>query len=527
MTIIASDYTDAYEESRNVGDDIYNGISRVGELVLPYLPLRKCRSTYASLRGFAPKIPDVPECYGNRIGEVSPMHMVKVRMGVVDKERNVYLPRVEFLSIHMVEQGIISRSRLQSAPWTIVFAHSYKERSGVYLGSLGYSDITGELARVARHMCRSPLSVYTLDAISDIQRYSSGDYHCIAYSKPSTVTISTGLIGVLHMNTLVNMNLDDDINRPDMALRDVTEEQMGFLCMGHTSHSEEAGSVRRLSRCVEIRLWKLLDWELVVERILECLKCESESDDNAEFPSPHLLMIEEMYRYVTPTCLGLLRTRFLDGLMRSATMRIAVVDLNGRELEPMHIEISPGALIRRRGAWAYDSVTVKYWEGVEQYLHISRKHFNTHMSTYFSSVPFLSYNRLPRTLISSVQALQAMCHPVLYTSLVHIPLNVFSPLVTTEFSKEVLGKSTYLIPGENVCILLMNLNDNYEGCFVLSDKCIKERLFSYREVATIAVDTDDQVKVGDISSMKTHTWRYIPFEATVKPVRSTLDTDYF
>jgi hypothetical protein len=387
------------------------------------------------------------------------------------------------------------------------------------VGFLGCTDITGRLASIVGRICRSPLSVYTLDAIADVQRYSSGDYHCVSYPTPSTVTISTGLIGVLHMNCLVNMNLDDDVNRPNIALRDIRDEQMGFLCMGHTSHSVEAGSIRRLSRGVEVRLWKLSEWESFVECVLKCLTEEGKSDDNARVPSPCLLMIEGMYRYITPRCLELLRKRFLDGSMMSATMRMETLDLDCEELTVMHIGISPGALIRREDGWAYDSVTVEYWKGLEEYSRILEKTPDTHMSMYFSIVPFLNYNRPPRTLISSVQALQAMCHPVLYTSLVHVPLNVSSPLVTTEFSKKILGKDTYLIPGENACILLMNLNDNYEDCFILSHRCVKERLFSYKEVATVAVDTEDQVKAGDIISMKTHKWWYIPFDATVKAVR--------
>jgi hypothetical protein len=128
MTSVASGYVGDCDDPEAVGDDIYAGISRVGNLVLSYLPLRKCRAVYASLREFALRVPDVPECHGTRVGEMSPMHMVKVRTGVVDEERNVYLPKVDFLSMEVVERGIVSIQRLRSAPWTMVSTHGYRER---------------------------------------------------------------------------------------------------------------------------------------------------------------------------------------------------------------------------------------------------------------------------------------------------------------------------------------------------------------------------------------------------------------
>ena len=76
----------------------------------------------------------------------------------------------------------------------------------------------------------------------------------------------------MHMNTLVNMNLGDTPKSPDILLREPKVHERGFLCMGYTPHSTEAGSVRRLAHGVTVRLWSPRELDNLLEVVHSVLE---------------------------------------------------------------------------------------------------------------------------------------------------------------------------------------------------------------------------------------------------------------
>jgi hypothetical protein len=507
MDLISSttEYIQKYNDSKELNKSIHENIINIGKIMEDHLPLRKCRLTYSQLTGSKYTEGRAPECYDSNHDEMFPIYLVKEKRNFVYEDGHVYLPVIGLMEDEQISKGLVPTERILKAPWTIVNMARYSVKDGIIHMQDGIGEASKDWSRFLLEAFKPAITAYTFDALKDITRYNAGDYYSSAYTCPEHNSISTGIFGVLHMNTLVNMNLDDDMNRPDMEMREFKDEQSHFLCAGHTPHSIEAGSIRRLAHGVEIRLWSATEWG----RFVNCISRYTVRQESSDF----LLLIEGSRVAISERSFVDLTNCFLLGYMACATMKVVDYFIHRRPGRAMCISVAPGVLIRRHQDWAYDSSTLSYWKATGYLKH--KRTMGNCMSTYFSVVPFLRYDRPPRTLISSVQILQAMCHPHLYTSSIYIPKNESKPLVVTEFALDLLGEDTHLIPGENACILLMNLNDNYEDCFIMSSKCVEKEMFSYREVMTLSVDTQEEVKVGDKITMETHSWWYVPFHATV------------
>jgi hypothetical protein len=73
---------------------------------------------------------------------------------------------------------------------------------------------------------------------------------------PRSATPSTGLIGTLHNNQVADMVPWENDHVPTCILadREYRDTYTGFICAGHTSHSTEAGRMRRVTCDTKVRI---------------------------------------------------------------------------------------------------------------------------------------------------------------------------------------------------------------------------------------------------------------------------------
>lgn len=153
--------------------------------------------------------------------------------------------------------------------------------------------------------CGSPFAAYTVDVPKDMQKYSGGMY--------------TGLIGVLHMNSLVNMNLFDDVNRPK-SWKNFKRNRWILCVLNHFALGRGWCNQKTFQPCGDSSfelggVWLFVD-------------CFSWSVDVSEWPwevhepyRSYILMVEGFYTCTKNSYIRL-RKYLLEGGMTYDTMRI-------------------------------------------------------------------------------------------------------------------------------------------------------------------------------------------------------------
>lgn len=494
---------------------LMKGVHDVGVRIDDCLTLRRCRLLYSMILGRVIPSEFPAEMLGYTFNGMYPMYQVAASLGCLvgseDDGEFRYYSTWRPLTPETLSSGLVSWSDLSTIPWAFMPVTRYKMSASGDMTD-PFHNIMPEVVQLS--MCkvrRDPITVFTYDATCDCTNKGRSSYYTAAYQGMLPMGVQTGFHGVLHMNQLVNLNLPSSGGNTNIEARRVTDDQYYFLCMGCTSHSIEAGLMRRTAHGTTIRLWTCRDWVGFCTVLSNCIQLCQQSE--------YFLSVEGNWSFITQDCYYDMCKRYLSGELRLSTMHHYTMELRGITLKCLNISVMPGVLIRKVGARCIDSLCSMYCVvagiGTNSFPAIPPNLVINSMSTYFLTVPFLRYNRPPRTLISAVQSIQSICSPHLLTSSVYVPNNVSDPLVVTDFVSSKLNGCMTIIPGENVRIALLNLNDNYEDCFIVSRACVDRGTFSYTETMTIIVDTSDSVKVGDTITMETHSWWCIPFPALV------------
>src|SRR5690606_21039076 len=102
----------------------------------------------------------------------------------------------------------------------------------------------------------------------------------------------------------------------------------------------------------------------------------------------------------------------------------------------------------------------------------------TCFSSYFNLCPYVSSDMAPRPTITSAQQPQAVCLPWCPAAATVSPCYSFKPLVTTKLYMEIMNEqdhsdtmADYLI-GENVCVLYLNKDSNYEDSIEINSRYV-------------------------------------------------------
>lgn len=101
----------------------------------------------------------------------------------------------------------------------------------------------------------TPLSASITHATMEANFYEEVPSPESLFLYPHNASTSVGLIGSLHNNECIDISTDEEGKTPNMENREHrTDEHTGFICAGHTSHSGEAGGVRRVACSVSVRM---------------------------------------------------------------------------------------------------------------------------------------------------------------------------------------------------------------------------------------------------------------------------------
>lgn len=343
----------------------------------------------------------------------------------------------------------------------------------------------------------SPVSASTVHAVLEAQHFDSGSDYDDVFRFPHGASPSAGLIGTLHDNQCIDMSPADERNKPNITARDYLSEYKGFICAGHTSHSVEAGRIRRVTCDVRVRVLsnKLLH---DLNELSTALTNTSTSNDTTwtlfcmgyyvGITSSELIVILGYHKSVSIARLTTFSVH-VDHDARLVTLSISsgtLLKLCSNECWADNVEVYKSSLTRSGIAPVIDT------DGADQ--------LRACFSGFFNLIPFISSDRAPRPLISSVQTPQAVCLPWCPGTAAVSPCYTFKPMITTPMYGQVLtdiesdmsNVSSHL-PGENVMTLYLNLPGNYEDAILVSKRYIDNGGFSTMSVCVYSLPLNEYI----------------------------------
>lgn len=370
-----------------------------------------------------------------------------------------------------------------------------------------WSEMTGivpkhhyEILNKVRYSLGSPLSASITHAAMETDHYRTEVSYNKIFLYPHNAAISIGLIGSLHDNQCIDMSPGEESKVANMDNRSYKiDEYIGFICAGHTSHSAEAGRVRRVACSVKVRILSedtLMQLEAIINDI-------SSRDHKAESHLSEKWTVFCMGIYCDITYAELVLLCYhhrLISLIDPPTFSIHIC----KDLKFANLSITSGTLIKQcsNGYWA-DNIEVYKSSRIKSSINpkIDTKgtdQMRACFSAYFNLIPYINENRAPRPLIASVQTPQAVCLPWCPGNAAVSPCYTFNPVVTTSFYSSIMQDmktnecniSAYL-PGENVQCLFLNLENTYEDAIMVSKKYVQNGGFSTMSLCSYNISRNE------------------------------------
>lgn len=354
-----------------------------------------------------------------------------------------------------------------------------------------------------------PLCISTIHSAMESSAAHNTEIFKGLYPHPRTTTPSAGLLGTSHNNSFIDISPFEKDRVPDKEERSWKDEYLGFICSTHTSHSYEAGKSRRVTVDVKVRL---LGYRMhaVISRLLNRIKSEIDSEtDWTLYCLGQFCSVSE--RTVNNFCAYHREVSFVAdpefGIYIKRDRKICIIC------------VSSGVLSKKcsNGVWA-DSSNVhksdRLASSVNPIIDRSGKDFHRAcLSGHFLQVPFIEHNAPIRTSISSGQLLQAVCSPYCPATAAVSPIYIFDPIITTRTYKRVMMEqknnfdlASYL-PGENLCVLYLNLPLNYEDSMLISRRYVELGGFSTMSICKYIIQANDYVPpVGRMLCSKICQW---------------------
>ncbi|GKT67459.1 hypothetical protein ColTof4_14385 [Colletotrichum tofieldiae] len=152
-----------------------------------------------------------------------------------------------------------------------------------------------------------------------------------------------GLYGTLHNNQLIDMAPLEKDKEPDMAARSFDPSFTGFICLSHTSHTHDAGRVRRVICDTRVRILT----ERTVEQLLSMSLRTSVEVGEREW----VLFIMGYYSRVDMVCIN--RLAVFHRLCAVSGLQTFSLHISKRN-RICAISVSPGVLskLTSSGVWA-------------------------------------------------------------------------------------------------------------------------------------------------------------------------------
>lgn len=398
-------------------------------------------------------------------------------------------------SVGFSMQHTINRGRLWSIMGTCKY--SLNDRDVWMANNRFATPEESYILDIIRQDPASPISASTVHAVLEAQHFSKNMGYGDVFKFPHGASPSAGLIGTLHDNECIDMSPAEERNKPNIAARAYLPEYKGFICAGHTSHSVEAGRIRRVTCDVRVRV--------ISNKLLEDLHGLVVALNNTPRKGKQTWTLFCMGYYVdiTPSeFVAILRYHKAVATNRVTTFSVHV----NHDLMLITLSVSSGTLLKlcSNECWA-DNVEVHMSSltrsGIAPVIDTDGPdQLRACFSGFFNLIPFISSDRAPRPLISSVQTPQAVCLPWCPGTAAVSPCYTFKPMVTTPMYGKILTEienddsnlSSHL-PGENVMTLYLNLPENYEDAMLVSKRYIDNGGFSTMSICVYLLPLSEYV----------------------------------
>ena len=368
-------------------------------------------------------------------------------------------------------------------------------------------DIYRELDNISTSFS-CPLSVHSQHAWLESDDSRDTAYTLGIFKQPEETTSVTSLLGTLQNNQVIDLAPyePDDVPNIDLRLKDV--DIPSFLCKGHTSHSTEAGRVRRV--CCDVYT-RVLSRELLDKTIRGCEIAERLNKGDKDWS---LFCMGKICKCSFNSLL-LLKSYIIS--LSVSSIQTCTLDIN-TDTKVALLSISSGVLLRRDLNGLVYSSTSLYadrWPRNRYNILLPSEDSSDALRFYFSGffqlIPYICFNRPPRTVISSVQSQQAVAVPYGAGTSSVAPTHASKPMVSTPLLESVMadesaGISDYM-PGEDFVLCYANLNDTYEDSIIMSEGSAARGLFSYMAYSSSLIGSHEKVpEVGEYVNIKDNPW---------------------
>lgn len=353
-----------------------------------------------------------------------------------------------------------------------------------------------------------PLSAHSHHAWLECEDSKDMSFHTGVFRQPEETTAVTSLLGTLQNNQIIDLAPYEPDGVPNMDIRLIDSDIPSFLCKGHTSHSSEAGRVRRVCCGVYTRV---LSATLLRKTVMGCKLAEKQNSGEKDWI---LFCMGKICKCSFKALLTL--KRYIKSLS-SIDIQVCTLDIN-TETKVALLSISSGVLLRRDLNGSVYSSTALYadvWPNERFNVLLPTEDSTDALRFYFSGffqlIPYICFNRPPRTVMSSVQSQQAVAIPYGAGTSSIAPTHVSKPLVSTELIEEVMNDESAgisdFMPGEDLMIAYANFNDTYEDSVILSEGSAARGLFSYMAYSSYVVGSHEKVpEVGNYVNMTDNPW---------------------
>lgn len=449
-----------------------------------HMTLRKACRDYAEAGGVAWDNVDVAElsCAVSE-GQITCLNRIDPVVGLPNEDGCVLYELAELRDITAVIDAVVDQLRVTveaGTPWCIRRTVQYKRVAGAWKSENGYVEREHSALMDLVQSCGfRPLTVSTAQAAVEASKYGSvGGYNKL-YMYPHNATQSNGLLGTLADNEALDMATQEEDGVPNTELRQWKDEYVGFVCSGHTSHSTEAGRMRRVTADTTVRI---ISKNTLAS--LDSLRMCIINDTMYDTQQLRNWTIFMMGKYCKATLKEIKSVVLSNSLQSTAGVCMYSTYVNVH-LRLLVVNCASGTVLKlcSNKVWA-DNAEVYTSHRPPGFKKIDidttgPDSVRMCFSAYFGLWQYIKSNRPPRPLIGSVQTPQAHCLPWCPGTAAVSPCYTFNPIATTELYAAVMrdqheGRAslgTYL-PGENVGVLYLNTEHNYEDAIMVSRRYV-------------------------------------------------------
>lgn len=329
-----------------------------------------------------------------------------------------------------------------------------------------------------------PLSANITHAAMESDHYMDNSVYKDMFLYPHNAAISIGLVGSSHDNQCIDMSPGEEKKVANMAMRSWRDEFLGYICSGHTSHSGEAGRVRRVTCDVSVRL---LNHD-TIDDLGSTFEYMSDNSGTMSRSRDWTIFCMGIYYMATEDEVkALCRKHRIYSHTKATKYSLHI----SADLKFINISISSGTLIKLTSSDCYadniethssDRLKVSIKPRIDT---TGKDMLRACFSIFFNLIAFIASNRSPRPLISSVQMPQAACLVWCPGNAAVSPCYSFNPLMMTPLYSNILqdikndeASISCHIPGENPIVLFLNMEYNYEDAIIISQRYLDNGGFS-------------------------------------------------